>query len=243
MEFDRSKVYTALNADELKIGSKVFVADNLATLKEYVDSERSMATIKHIANDSQEHRFIVQFDSDPNTCAWSFVYFISEPEEKNWIAYLRRRKGVKPYLTCCRSDCWEEVQKDFGAKTKLFEGIEEEANDWYEARKQFADVIAAWEDGKTIQYNSGHGWEDCCNNRPAWDVTSEYRIKPELLKWTDLKVGDIVHSINTGTDIPDIDIEAMVTAIDKDTATGFHVMIANDWTTDERLAKGWEKVE
>ena len=33
MEFDRSRVYTALNADEVKPGSKVFVADSLAALK------------------------------------------------------------------------------------------------------------------------------------------------------------------------------------------------------------------
>jgi len=34
MEFDKSKVYTTLNADELKIGSKVIVADDLGTLKQ-----------------------------------------------------------------------------------------------------------------------------------------------------------------------------------------------------------------
>lgn len=33
MDFDKSKVYTALNADELKLGSKVIVADDLKTLK------------------------------------------------------------------------------------------------------------------------------------------------------------------------------------------------------------------
>ena len=29
MEFDKSKVYTALNADELEVGSMVIVADSL----------------------------------------------------------------------------------------------------------------------------------------------------------------------------------------------------------------------
>lgn len=33
MKFDKNKVFTALNADELPIGSKVIVADNLASLK------------------------------------------------------------------------------------------------------------------------------------------------------------------------------------------------------------------
>ena len=37
MEFDKSKIYTAANADELKIGSKVVVADTLEDLKQCVE--------------------------------------------------------------------------------------------------------------------------------------------------------------------------------------------------------------
>lgn len=36
MEFDESRVYTTLNADELKIGSTIIVADNLMELKHRV---------------------------------------------------------------------------------------------------------------------------------------------------------------------------------------------------------------
>ena len=36
MEFDKSRVFTTVNADELKVGSKVIVADNLASLKRRV---------------------------------------------------------------------------------------------------------------------------------------------------------------------------------------------------------------
>ena len=38
MEFDESKVYTALNADKLKIGSEVIVADDLMHLKSFVEN-------------------------------------------------------------------------------------------------------------------------------------------------------------------------------------------------------------
>lgn len=34
MEFDESRVYTALNADKLEVGSKVITADTLKQLKE-----------------------------------------------------------------------------------------------------------------------------------------------------------------------------------------------------------------
>ena len=36
MKFDKSRVYTALNADELKVGSKVIVADSVRALKNAV---------------------------------------------------------------------------------------------------------------------------------------------------------------------------------------------------------------
>ena len=38
MEFDKNKVYTALNADELKVGSKVIVANYLESLKAQVEA-------------------------------------------------------------------------------------------------------------------------------------------------------------------------------------------------------------
>ena len=232
MEFQKERVFTALNADELKIGSKVIVGDTVEALRNRVQNGTTPLTLSEIRRDSYERRFRVEEYTEPES-VFSFVYLVSAPEVKDWIAYLCRRKGVKPYLTCCRSDCWEEVQKDFGAKTKLFEGTEKEANDWYEARKQLADVIAAWEDGKTIQFNSGYGWEDCCNNRPAWDIRSEYRIKPEPLKWTDLKIGDIIRN---GEDT------FMITGIDTDGVYDCHILAGDRWLKDTEL-ESWEKVE
>ena len=37
MTFDKSRVYTALNAEELKEGSKIIGADNLADLRNQVE--------------------------------------------------------------------------------------------------------------------------------------------------------------------------------------------------------------
>lgn len=39
MEFDESKIYTALNADKIKIGSKGYYADSLGDLKHRVNSD------------------------------------------------------------------------------------------------------------------------------------------------------------------------------------------------------------
>lgn len=38
MDFDKSKVYTTLNADELKVGSKVIVAYTLGALKRIISN-------------------------------------------------------------------------------------------------------------------------------------------------------------------------------------------------------------
>ncbi len=234
MEFDKSKVYTALNANELKIGSKVFAANSIDMLKRKVLDENDALEVRKIREEDYERRFELNVKG-----AYPLVYLISEPEE-TWIVYVCRRKDDEPYLTACRNDRWETAQKDYGAKTKLFEGTEDECETWYTSRRHFTDIIAAWEDGKKVQLFYNDKWIRA-NDTPDWNPKYQYRIKPEGLKWTDLKIGDIVHSINTDTS--DIDIEAMIIAIDKDSATGFHVMIANDWVTDERLAKNWKKVE
>lgn len=59
MEFDMSKVYTAANADELKIGSKFIGAESLAELKRKV----------HNGNISDIYEFIEVF---PENLLWRF---------------------------------------------------------------------------------------------------------------------------------------------------------------------------
>lgn len=78
MEFDKSRVYTALNADELKIGSKVIFADDLATLKNHVSE-----------GDNDDIETLVDIRPDWNGCrfegegsTWALAYLVSEPEEK-----------------------------------------------------------------------------------------------------------------------------------------------------------------
>ena len=76
MEFDESKVYTALNADKLKIGSEVIVADNLGHLKSFVKDDCEIKKLVYIRNDSTLYRFHV-LEND-----YALAYLVSEPEEK-----------------------------------------------------------------------------------------------------------------------------------------------------------------
>lgn len=81
MEFDKSKVYTALNADELKVGSKVIVANNIDSLKCKVQStifnECDIMKVKNILDESNERRFQLVRKG-----AYPLAYLVSEPEEK-----------------------------------------------------------------------------------------------------------------------------------------------------------------
>ena len=132
MDFDKSKVYTALNADELKTGSKVIVADTLGELKNCVTREVNIQKLKEIREDFWEYRFAT---CDEN---YALAYLLETPEEKK-------------------------------------------------------------------------------------------------LKWTDLKLGDVVHKKGAF-------FKGIVTEIDENTESNTHVMIGGTWKDDIELEL-WEKVD
>ena len=81
MEFDKSRVYTALNADELKIGSKVVVADNITSLKERVESG-DFRTLIAILTEHSQLRFSAVKSADDVAVDYDLAYLVFEPEEK-----------------------------------------------------------------------------------------------------------------------------------------------------------------
>jgi hypothetical protein len=84
MEFDKSRVFTALNADEVKVGSKGYFADSIRVLKETIKETlkdscaAAYGEIDEIKNDSCACRFSIKKNS-----AYSFFYLVKEPMEKN----------------------------------------------------------------------------------------------------------------------------------------------------------------
>ncbi len=79
MEFDKTRVYTALNADELKIGSRVILADTLKFLKQSVENDDDIRTLTCIGDEDHEERFF------SNLSTWHLAYLVSEPEEKKLV--------------------------------------------------------------------------------------------------------------------------------------------------------------
>lgn len=77
MKFDKSKIYTAVNADEVKVGSKGYFADNLTDLKALVADESAdrFNEILHINPSDNNYRF--SFSAGNN---YALFYLVEEPE-------------------------------------------------------------------------------------------------------------------------------------------------------------------
>lgn len=88
MEFDKSRVFTALNADEIKVGSKGYFADSIMILKETIKETlkdscaAAYGEIDEIKDDSCACRFSIKKNS-----AYSFFYLVEEPGEKKFRPY------------------------------------------------------------------------------------------------------------------------------------------------------------
>ena len=113
MEFNKSRIYTAVNADELKVGSKVYVADSLSWLQEHVTNGNSPCTIKEILPSNCSARFRT-VDSDGDIFCWCLAYLVEEPDSLKWTD-LKIGDVVKCKICKIR------------AVTKLVTGIDESA--------------------------------------------------------------------------------------------------------------------
>lgn len=97
MDFDKSRVYTAVNADELKIGSKIVVADSLCGLEKRVE-EDNVRTLTGV----RDYDYMCRFEAD-SLSVYNLAYLVSEPEEKKlkWTDLKIGdviRKGIETYM-------------------------------------------------------------------------------------------------------------------------------------------------
>lgn len=80
MEFDKSRIYTMINADEIKLGSIGYFANSLYSLQQAVqhDDKEYFGKVKNIRDISTGFRFITD-----NMCFILF-YLVKESEEKKF---------------------------------------------------------------------------------------------------------------------------------------------------------------
>jgi len=77
MEFDKLRVYTALNADELKVRSKVLLADDLSELKRLVENDVIPDTLEFVRAETYQFRFLSETD-------FALAYLIAPPAEPKY---------------------------------------------------------------------------------------------------------------------------------------------------------------
>ena len=91
MEFEKSKIYTALNADELPIGSKCIFADTIKDLKEEVKKKR-IDTLFGIATEQYEYRFISEHGYK---IQYALAYFIEQPAKPKYKPFSSVEKAME----------------------------------------------------------------------------------------------------------------------------------------------------
>lgn len=106
MEFDKSRVYTALNADELKVGDKVYVADNLYDLKYDVENDCNLAVIQGIHSDDFNERFKIRFVSGKNDeQTYCLAYLVERAKEKKYRPYESIDEFVSDFIKRFNTHC------------------------------------------------------------------------------------------------------------------------------------------
>lgn len=86
MDFDKSKVYTVITADEVEIGSKGYYADCPKDLEERVNSDNKTyyGTLSRITPTSEVYRFK---KGDAFISEYALFYLVEEPEKKKLRPY------------------------------------------------------------------------------------------------------------------------------------------------------------
>ena len=75
MEFDKSRCYSAINADELKAGDKVIVADSLGFLRQEVERGNYIEPLRKVLDESHLQRF-----KTPSGADWGLAYLVERKE-------------------------------------------------------------------------------------------------------------------------------------------------------------------
>ena len=264
MEFDKSKVYTALNAEELEAGDEVILANYLEFLQAQVKANSWPTYVKRldgIMSTSSTNRF------KSGGQHYNLAYLVSRPGEakpenkklsekvfKGWksFKYDADKDSYVVYIDHYGEPCldfgscaqWDKIQEYKGAKNKLFVGSKEECKAWCNKRDNLAKIILAWENGRDVQFYSLMERRWVTLNNPSWDGECEYRVKPNGLVWKDLKMGDILWMsgrrpvpLGGKYEYEHFEERRIVTGIVDDSGTKRHVQLGGDWINDEDLEK------
>lgn len=88
MTFEKSKVHTMLDADDVAVGSYGYFANNLETLKNAVsfDEKGNFLKLKEVLLANNTYRFVAE-NKNGDCGDYALFYFVEKPEEKKILPY------------------------------------------------------------------------------------------------------------------------------------------------------------
>lgn len=100
MEFDKSKVYTALNADEVKNGSRGYFADTINGLRGMVEQEpRLQYGAVRIRGDYELYRFHFECEGEERDLYdYNLFYLVEEPKKEEFRSYQSTDEMVDNFM-------------------------------------------------------------------------------------------------------------------------------------------------
>jgi len=142
MEFDKSRVYTALNADELKVGSKCIFADTIHALREKVGSDsakRSVYVLKAVRDGCERERF-----EEDDSITYLLAYLIEPPAEPKYKPF----KSVEQAMEAIQKHGGWVERKNFGTRYILIAkekhiGLFKQEDGWCTSNDLFQDFVFA----------------------------------------------------------------------------------------------------
>lgn len=97
MEFNKNRIYTSVNADELKIGSKVYVSDNMYYLKECVEKNFESCILTRVLSEKETKRFCI---NNKNNEKWQLAYLIELPAKFKYKPFSNMENIKKASVKC-----------------------------------------------------------------------------------------------------------------------------------------------
>ena len=157
MEFDKSRVYTAVNADELEVGSMVIVADSLDILRNKVlyEDEDLISKLTRVEDETYPERFCV------NGVDWMLAYLVTPAENQRTPKYKPFSNTETAYKTIAAHGGWVKQGRTYYFVTGLDIGCDD-GNEiqlhecWFSALFVCENFIFA-DDGTPV----GEKVEDC----------------------------------------------------------------------------------
>ena len=179
MEFDKSRIYGAVNADELRAGDKVIVAYSLSYLKHCVECDDCMDEIVSILSDDNQNRFLIS-----GSRSFPLAYLVERAEN----------------CTNCKEGRWDAEHKKIfcdpvncGNGNVIFRNQEIEVCEYYKPiTKQKVDMpeLTSLGNGQYIERKHYRPFKDVDELIRIWDVKYRYAYGLER--------------INNGLDVPNI---------------------------------------